>query len=289
MNADVTIIIVTYNSAGVLGDCLKSLPEHLPVLIVDNSSQDTTRDVALTTRPNARWIEAGGNLGYGTAANIGLRQVVTPYAFVMNPDVILKPDTLTTLVHAAQRHPKAAMLGPKVFTPDGTYTPPKPPRFHPDYPLFPIPWRKPTKKLRRFLGVPKTEWSFDPDKDNAVGWILGCTLLMVMDRLAPIITSNAGGQPCWFDENFFLYFEEDDLAIRILDGGGEVWWIPEATVTHFEGTSSGEKTPESKARYRKAIDKSRLYMAGKYPDRYSRLARWWWVIKKSVKRSLSRF
>ena len=289
MNPDVTVIIVTYNSAGVLGDCLKSLPEHIPVLIVDNSSQDNTGDLALTTRPDARWIDSGGNLGYGTAANIGLRQVATPYAFVMNPDVILGQDALNILIQAAERHPKAAMLGPKVFTPDGAYTPPKPPRFHPDYPLFALPWRKTIKKLRRFLGVPKKEWSFDPKTANAVGWILGCTLLLVMDRLAPIITLNTEDQPCWFDEAIFMYFDEDDLAIRILDAGGEVWWIPEATVTHFEGLSSGEKTPESKARYRKAIDKSRLYMADKYPDRYSPLARWWWMIKKSVKRSLLRF
>ncbi|MFM7630282.1 MAG: glycosyltransferase family 2 protein [Alphaproteobacteria bacterium] len=280
MSADVTVIIVTHNSAAVLGDCLKSIPDDVSILIVDNSSQDHTREIALTTRPNARWIEAGGNLGYGTAANIGLRQVATPYAFVMNPDVILGEGALTLLKEAATRHPKAAMLGPKVLTPNGAYTPPKPPRFHPDYPLFALPWRKTIKKIRKFLGLFTASWTFDPEADNAVGWILGCTLLLLMDRLTPIITLNTEDQPCWFDEGIFMYFDEDDLAIRILDTGGEVWWIPKAIVTHLEGLSSGDKTPTSQARYRQAIDKSRLYMADKYPGRYSRLARWWWMRKK---------
>ena len=78
--AKVTVILVTYNSAHVVGDALRSLPAGLPVILVDNASIDHTCEVAAAVLPHTRIIRNQTNLGFARANNIALEHTDTPYA-----------------------------------------------------------------------------------------------------------------------------------------------------------------------------------------------------------------
>jgi len=99
---DISIIIVTYNSANVIADCLKSVPADVKTYIVDNASSDNTLDIANKTRPSATIIKNITNQGYGRANNIALEPINTKYALLLNPDARLNKNTLQQLYNVAE-------------------------------------------------------------------------------------------------------------------------------------------------------------------------------------------
>src|SRR5215469_12766052 len=87
--AEIGIIVVTYNSAGVIGPCLDAaLMTGAEIVVVDNASSDGTR--AEVERRGVRLIGNSGNLGFAAAVNQGFRVLKCSYVLLLNPDVVLK-------------------------------------------------------------------------------------------------------------------------------------------------------------------------------------------------------
>lgn len=105
---ELTIVTVTYNSAGVLPRLLAGL-QGLDVLVVDNGSSDDTRAVAARFS-GVRVIESG-NVGYGRGANLGFREAKTPYVMLVNPDVEIGSDAILQMLACMQARPDLGMLG----------------------------------------------------------------------------------------------------------------------------------------------------------------------------------
>lgn len=105
-----TIVTVTYNSSEVLGRLLASV--HSPdieTLVIDNGSQDCSLAVAATF-PHVRVLQQG-NIGYGRAANVGFREVHTPYALLVNPDLEISRETIDQMLACMEANPDIGILG----------------------------------------------------------------------------------------------------------------------------------------------------------------------------------
>lgn len=218
------VVVVTYNSADVVGTLLDSLPAALDglaadVVVVDNGSSDRTRQV-VSARTDCRLIEAH-NLGYSAGINRGTRSNdEAGLVLVLNPDTVLRPGSVPPLVRAAAR-PGVGIVVPRVLWPDGRL----------QHSLRREPTLARTLALTR-SGLPVfAEYVNRPaDYDHAheADWALGAVMLFsreLFDRL--------GG----WDESYFLYSEETDFCLRARDLGLSTWYVPESEVVHVGGGS----------------------------------------------------
>jgi len=117
-SGSVTAIVVTFDSAHALPECLGALrADGVPALVVDNASTDET--VAIAEGQGAAVIRNARNEGYGRANNIGARAADSEFVLIVNPDCIVERGAVAALVDAARRYPDAALFAPQIVEPSG--------------------------------------------------------------------------------------------------------------------------------------------------------------------------
>jgi N-acetylglucosaminyl-diphospho-decaprenol L-rhamnosyltransferase len=242
----VTIVVVTYNSADVLADCLASIElaaTGCPTLVVDNASADLSVEVA-QTRPFVTVIRSETNEGFSKANNRALQAIETEFALILNPDARLTSAAIPQLLAAADRRPEAAALGPKTVFEDGRVQV----SFGPDLsPLAEYRQGRLVKGVKAGDGWALEAFRASTIDEREVDWISGSCMLLRMSA------ARAVG---FFDERYFLYEEDADLCLRLRKAGGRVLFVPGALVHHQLGTSM----IKASARSREAYDLShRLY------------------------------
>jgi len=94
---DVTVVVVTYNSAHCLPGLSSGLQTMRNIIVVDNASDDDLQTQLPLTLPQASLLRNARNLGFGAANNSALAQVTTPYALLLNPDCLPTPEFLNSL------------------------------------------------------------------------------------------------------------------------------------------------------------------------------------------------
>ncbi|WP_432835864.1 glycosyltransferase family 2 protein [Dactylosporangium sp. CA-092794] len=230
----IAIVIVTYNSAAVLGGCLNSLPSEgvdiTRVVVVDNNSKDDSVAIARAAAGQLpiRCVQTGRNAGYAAAVNAGVATLADEKydaIWVMNPDTRLRPDTLRILVDALSE-PRRGIVVPKILNPDGT--------------LQPSLRRKPTvgRALAEAVVGARAgrlgtigELITDPREyaePRTAVWATGAAMLLGAEMVREI-----GG----WDESLLLYSEETEYALRAADHGWSLWFDPRAVVEHIGGES----------------------------------------------------
>lgn len=207
--SQVTVVVVTFNSAHcieTLGNPLSSFPY---VIVVDNASHDQTRDAVRLHLPHAQWIGNERNAGFGAANNLALQRVTTPFAFLLNPDCEVAADDVTHLLEAAQVNQGFAIIAPQLTQPSGT-------------PDINYRW-------------PSTEWSSHGAGAHGpccVGFVCGAAMLFNMAVMREV---------GFFDESYFLYYEDDDLCKRVFDQKKQMLVIPSVQLIHRSRGSVGGK------------------------------------------------
>lgn len=208
---DVTVIVVSFNSAHCmprLGELLRDFPH---VSIVDNGSEDDTAHAVAEHLPQALWLPQGRNLGFGAANNRALALVQTPFALMLNPDCELDTQSVRALLAVADQFPEAAMVAPQLMQAHG----------------------KPEVNYR----WPADRWkSSGPAATGTccVGFICGAAILARMSLFTP---------DDWFDERFFLYYEDDDLCLRLFQKQRSLLLAPQIHATHRSRGSVRGKHP----------------------------------------------
>lgn len=197
---DVTVVVVTRDSEHCLEglDTLLSRCEH--VVVSDNASRDGTAALAARLWPHAILLRHEANLGFGAANNRALATVRTRWALLLNPDCQMAPDSLEHLVAVSRDMPEVAMLAPQLLAPDG----------------------RPEVNYR----WPQTFWkSKGPRAEGpvCVGFVCGAAMLMNLPAFEGV---------GYFDEGFFLYYEDDDLCLRLFEAGRPMVLVPSITATH---------------------------------------------------------
>ena len=236
------IVVVTYNSEGVVGDLLDSLPGALGdldanVIVVDNGSTDNTVELLLN-RGDCKVI-LSSNVGYAAGINRGVREGSGAEAIlVLNPDSRLHEGCIPPL-YSAVRLPDTGIAAPQILSSDGT--------------LYFSLRRKPT--LLRALGL--TRLKFPPlselvqeatayEQPHLVDWAVGAVLMMTRECFDLL--------DGW-DESFFLYSEETDFSLRARDHGLVTRYEPRSVVVHIGGGSGRS----GKTFAMQAINRVRLY------------------------------
>lgn len=209
--SNVTVVVVTYNSAHCLEALRPLLQQCAHVIVSDNASQDGTPVQAQRMLPHIVVLAHSRNLGFGSANNRALAQVKTPFALLLNPDCELTATHLLGLLLVADRFPDAAVIAPQLIDVQG----------------------KPEVNYR----WPSTYWpSKGPGAQGyaCVGFVCGAAMLFRMGMFA-----NTG----FFDERFFLYYEDDDLCLRLFHARLPMVIAPEVQVLHRSRGSVKGKSP----------------------------------------------
>jgi GT2 family glycosyltransferase len=206
----VTVITVAFNSVAVLRYMLPSVPPGASVIVVNNASDDRSELRELLQQKSAVLIENPSNRGFGAACNLGARQADTEFLLFLNPDAVLLPLALEHLVEAADRYPTACAFNPRIENASGE-------------PFF---------KNKSHL-LPRSDWAARtaPTGDHTVKTLTGAALFVRADAFHAV-----GG----FDEQLFLYYEDDDLALRLARQCGQLMYARASGVRHLGGMSSGQ-------------------------------------------------
>lgn len=202
-----TVLLVTYQSehcAPTLGRALARFPH---VVVIDNGSTDATVSAFQRELPQAKIIENGKNLGFGAANNLGAKAAQTEFILLLNPDCIIDTLAASAMVDCADRYPEASAIAPQLIDRHGAEDK--------SYSLGTISW--PGKG-------PAAE------ADICVRFSSGACML---------IRKLAMQQVKGFDEDFFLYYEDTDLCLRLTAQSGAIVVTPNAKVTHLSRGSSG--------------------------------------------------
>ena len=109
---DLTIVIVTFKSDEKVINCLNSISNEIPIIIVENSSNKIFKSKIESSYHNVECILSGQNNGYSIANNIGLKRVKTKYALVLNPDTILSKDAIKNFLITARENKEFWLIGP---------------------------------------------------------------------------------------------------------------------------------------------------------------------------------
>lgn len=235
-NFSVTVIAVSFNSAAPLRSMLQTVPDRYPVVVVDNASEDDSVEVA--ERLGATVIVNEQNFGFSTACNIGADAAKTEYLFFLNPDTELEPDTIDKLYQATKRFPEASAFAPVLMSQSG------------------VPWVKSSSILAY-----KERWlpcEF-PDADFEVLAISGAAILVSRRNFEAV------GK---FDENIFLYFEDDDLSFRLRQQIGPLMIIRSARLMHLGGQSTSVRTLHPGFKHFQ-FSRSKTYVVRKHKIPYS--------------------
>jgi len=248
-------VIVSWNVADHLPACLNSLAASEPrpgIVVVDNASEDDTCAMIRRDFPAVRLIANSSNPGFGTATNQGVRAALEAGAdslLLLNPDATLAPDSLATLLDSLNASPTRGIVAPAIVTADGA---PQPFAFGGDPTLAYLLRRGATRLLRRgYLHDWGSETELEPD------WVTAACLL----ARAAVFEADI-----WFDENFFLYFEDNDWCLRARKAGWQIRRTPEARVCHIGGVSL-TRNPAASLAYRRSL----LYFYGKHYPAWQKL------------------
>jgi N-acetylglucosaminyl-diphospho-decaprenol L-rhamnosyltransferase len=209
--ATVTVVIVTFESAHCLNALAPLVLKCPNVIFVDNASGDGSAAIARQRFPHAHVLALQSNIGFGAANNRALDQVQTPYAFLLNPDCEMSAEALAVMVQEAQRFPDAAILAPQLVNRSGE-------------PDLSYRW-------------PITEWSSRGPVAVApvcVGFVCGAAMLLVLSNM---LGANR------FDEKFFLYYEDDDLCLRLFRLQRPIIVAPGVTALHRSRGSVKGRSP----------------------------------------------
>ena len=196
---NLTFIIVTFKSEYIIHECIKSLPKNSNIIVIENSNNEELKKT-LEEKYSKIKVIIQENSGMGSANNKGIKLCKTKYAFIINPDVKFYQDTLEELISLSLKYNDYSILAP--ISDDIKY---------PNYKIN-------TKHLT----------SDDPD------------LLSVdsVDGFAMLINKNKFSDNIYFDENFFLFLENDDLCLRKKKENKKIYVAKKAKINHLGGKST---------------------------------------------------
>jgi GT2 family glycosyltransferase len=238
------VTIVTYQCRDLVLQCLDSLAEGarrstIEAIIVDNGSTDGVVEAVRERYPDTSVLAIGRNDGFGRSHNLAVSRANGRYVLVLNPDTVVQPGAIDTMVEFADERERAGdpvgLVAPQLLNPDGTdqrtaraFPTASAGLFGRRSPL--TRWFPHNRWSRRFLVSDRVKG----DEPWTVDWVSGAAMLIPRNEFEDL-----GG----FDRDFFMHFEDAELCHRIGAAGRAVWCVPRSRIVHDEGGSRGGWTP----------------------------------------------
>ncbi|MGE0754423.1 MAG: glycosyltransferase family 2 protein [Alphaproteobacteria bacterium] len=209
----ITAIIVTHNSADAIEGALESLRGHPAIIhciVIDNASSDNTLDIVRARFPEVWLVHNLENAGFGNACNQALQQVTTDFSLLVNPDTRIDHAGIDALMDALTTYPQAAIVAPVFEDTEGDCS---------------------TASIRLPVmaeaGVPLVV----PLTESIVlaRFVSGALALWRMEHMRRV---------GFFDPSLFLFYEDDDLSLRVNRAGYDMLLVSGLHATHRVGTST---------------------------------------------------
>ena len=240
---DLAIVIVSYNTLEDLQVCLRSLRDDAPqtrheIVIVDNASPDGSAAAIRRDWPDVRVLDAGGNVGYARANNLGIRSTSSEFILLLNSDTVVPAGAIDALIARLQSLPSVAALGPRLVDDAG----------RPELsfgrmvgPFTELVQRGKRMALARGLPIAAPRIRASLTKPALRDWVSGACLLV---RRAD--AERVG----LLDERFFLYLEDVDFCAALRKAGRQVRFSPDVEVVHHRGRSGSTVPDHTRNAYR---------------------------------------
>lgn len=253
---DLSVVIVNYNVAYFLEQCLNSVNAasknlKVQVFVVDNNSVDGSVEMVQAKFPSVQCIANKENVGFSRANNQAIVLSDARYVLLLNPDTVVEEDTFDKVVSFMDEHPQGGGLGVRMVDGKGRFLPeskrglPRP--MVAFYKIFGL--SKIFPKSKRFGGYHLGYLS--EFETNEVDVLSGAFMLMRKETL---------DQVGLLDETFFMYGEDIDLSYRIQQGGYKNYYFPETKIIHYKG----ESTKKSSVNYVFIFYKAMVIFAKKH-------------------------
>ena len=265
-----SIIIVTYNSMGHIDECLRSLVENRPavdheIVVVDNASTDGTAAATRARWNGVRVIDAGANLGFARANNLGIQQTFGELILLLNPDTSIPARAVDMLVGALETRPDVAIAGPRLVNADG----------HAELSFGRM--MSPLAEMRQKVLVRGSEFGGPiamyvesmTRRERDVDWVSGACLLVRRTDAESVGL---------MDERYFMYAEDVDFCAAVRAVGWKVLFTPSVQVTHVRGQSRATAFTETERAYRR----SQIAFYEKHHPRWAGWLRWYLKAKGSL-------
>ncbi|MDD3473253.1 MAG: glycosyltransferase family 2 protein [Syntrophaceae bacterium] len=234
-----SVIIVNRNTSKLLLDCLRHIYEsdldrRIEVIVVDNGSNDDSVAAVRTNFPQTIVIEANRNLGFAKANNLGYQNSTGDQILLVNTDAMLYRDCISELLTHMEADQRVGMLGPQLVNPDGSR--------QTSYEITPT-------LLSEVVGRGVLKFLFPsqyPGKKTIISTasevetLIGAVLLI---RRAAWEALNG------FDDEYFFFFEETDLACRLRKSGWLVCHVPQARAIHLQGATAKQYNAAPRIEY----------------------------------------
>lgn len=239
---DLSIVIISFNVSQKLAENLRSIfasqvDFNFEVLVVDNNSQDDTVMMVKKEFSQVKLIVNEKNLGFGKANNQAIKQAQGNFILLLNPDMKVRPDTLQKMLNWMKDNPQASLASCKLIDEQGKII--KHIRRFPTWSdqlaiILKLPHIFPSV-LKKYIRE-----NFDYEKAVIVDSVRGGFMMIRKETLEKVGS---------FDEQYFLWFEEVDLCLRIKKAGSEVWYTPAAECTDAIGQSFKQVETMTKQKY----------------------------------------
>ncbi len=252
---DLGVLIVSYNTRGLLRNCLSSIYQkttgiRFEVMVVDNGSSDNSVRMIRKEFPQVKLIENRENLGFARANNQVIKRSRARYFLLFNPDTGLKASSPDKMIAFMDNHPEVGVLGCKILNADGTIQPSNssfPNLFTEFLRAFQVKKLIPGAGLREEIGQ---KWSamlgstlreylrvyWDSERIREVDWVSGACLLVRRSAIEDVGL---------LDESFFMYYEDADWCYRMREKGWKTYYFPFFEVVHYVGKSDSRFSPRT--------------------------------------------
>ncbi len=236
----VAVIVLSYNSAGYISDCLTSLLKlalgdtQLQIIVVDNASTDDSVNLVTAKFPAVTVIPNPQNVGYAEGNNVGIRQALADNAdfiWIINPDVTVEHEALSELMLATSKYPAAGIFGSKIYFAPGF-------EFHKDryskkdlghviwYAGGQVDWDN-VQAVHR--GVDQVDTG-QYNRDIEVDFVTGASMF-----IRRRVFESTG----LIDPVYFLYFEENDFCQRASKNGWKLMYVAKSICWHANAQATG--------------------------------------------------
>ncbi len=226
---DISVIIVNWNTKELIQNCLDSVYRTMgniafEIILVDNASSDGSLAILEEKYPQVVKISNQENKGFGAANNQGFAVMKGKYALLLNTDTILTPNAVHKLWTFCEQHQKAAIVCGQLLHADGSK--------QNSVAAFPslLTLAINTSLLEYFFPRHFPSKRYEHKEPLEVDSAIGACML---------IRKKALDEVSFFDERYFFFFEETDLAYALRRAGWGIYQVPDAFIYHLQGQSIG--------------------------------------------------
>ncbi|MBN3906202.1 MAG: glycosyltransferase family 2 protein [Nostoc sp. NMS1] len=239
----VSFILVNYNGAEILPDCLNSIEKFIDIpnyeiIVVDNASTDGSVELVAEKFPKVSLLKQAKNCGFGAGNNAGAKVASGEFLFLLNTDTVLTSNIIFHLIELMQADPQVGIIGPKLLNPDGSLQ-------ISVSPALGIKGEYQARQMHRdYLNISQQnliEQKFQEIQE--VDIVVGAAFF-----IRSSLFHKLGG----FDETFFMYFEESDLCQRAQYQGYKIIYTPHVSLIHLKGYSIQKAANTMAIEYRRS-------------------------------------